>query len=128
MQIKKLPDAEFEVMRAIWQSSEPVTSPQLAVLLRTTAPAAGWKPQTILTMLSRLEKKGFLRSEKHSREREYYVLIPQEVYMQVEAASLRQRFAGGRFAGLVKALCDTGDLTESDIDDLRHWLEERSAK
>lgn len=126
MEQKKLPDAEFEIMKAIWQMQEPVTSGMVTEQLRLTVPPREWKPQTILTMLTRLEQKGFLRSEKHGRERAYYVLIPQADYLQIEASSFRQRFSGGRFTGLVKALCDTDDLTAADIEDLQRWLEERS--
>ena len=126
MEPKKLPDAEFEIMKAIWQMQEPVTSGMVTEQLRLTVPPREWKPQTILTMLTRLEQKGFLRSEKHGRERAYYVLIPQADYLQIEASSFRQRFSGGRFTGLVKALCDTDDLTAADIEDLQRWFEERS--
>ncbi|MBP0988568.1 MAG: BlaI/MecI/CopY family transcriptional regulator [Oscillospiraceae bacterium] len=128
MEQKKLPDAEFEIMKAIWQMQEPVTSALITAQLRRIPSAKDWKPQTILTMLTRLEQKGFLRSEKHGRERAYYVLIPQAEYLQIEANSLRQRFSGGRFAGLVKALCDTDDLTAADIADLQRWLNERSGQ
>lgn len=128
MKQKKLPDAEFEIMRAIWQMQEPVTSTMVTERLRMTLPAKEWKPQTILTMLTRLEQKCFLRSEKHGKEREYYVLIPQQDYLRIEASSFRQRFSGGRFTGLVKALCDTDDLTAADITELQSWLEERSKK
>lgn len=123
--VKKLPDAEFEIMKAIWQMEEPVTTALLTAQLRFTLPRKDWKPQTILTMLARLESKGYLRSEKTGRERAYYTLIPQEEYLKIEAESFRSRFSGGRFAGLVKALCDTDDLTESDIEELRAWLNER---
>ena len=126
MEQKKLPDAEFEIMKAIWQMLEPVTSAMVTERLRMTLPAKDWKPQTILTMLTRLEQKAFLRSEKHGKEREYYVLIPQQDYLQIEASSFRQRFSGGRFTGLVKALCDTDDLTAADIAELQSWLDERS--
>lgn len=122
---KKLPDAEFEIMKAIWQMNEPVTTALLTAQLRYTLPYKEWKPQTILTMLARLESKGYLRSEKTGKERAYYTLIPQEEYLKIEAESFRSRFSGGRFAGLVKALCDTDDLTEADIDELRSWLKER---
>ena len=122
MSIKKLPDAEFEIMRAVWQTKEPVTTAALMQQLTDR----DWKPQTVLTMLARLEKKAFLRSEKHGREREYFALVRQEDYMRIEAESLRSRFAGGQFTGLVKALCDTDDLTETDIAELRAWLRERS--
>lgn len=128
MEQKKLPDAEFEIMKAIWQMQEPVTSAMVTERLRMTLPAKEWKPQTILTMLTRLEQKSFLRSEKHGKEREYFVLISQQDYLQTEAASFRQRFSGGHFTGLVKALCDTDDLTAADIAELQSWLDERSKK
>ena len=68
-EIKKLPDAEFEIMRAIWRCSEPVTSPILTEKLRLALPEKDWKQQTVMTMLVRLEKKAFLRSEKNGKER-----------------------------------------------------------
>ena len=38
MDSRKLPDAEFEIMKAIWQMEEPVTTAQLTERLRTTLP------------------------------------------------------------------------------------------
>ena len=63
--MKKLPDAEFEIMKAIWHIEQPVTSPALTVVLSRDLPDRDWKQQTVMTMLGRLEKKGFLRSEKN---------------------------------------------------------------
>ena len=123
--MKKLPDAEFEVMRAVWSLKEPVTSDAVGEYLRLSLPDRELKPQTVLTMLTRLEQKSFLRSEKTGKERLYYVLVPETEYMQIEAQSLRQRFTGGRFQGLMRALCDTGDLTDEDIDALQRLLDKR---
>ena len=74
-------------------------------------------------MLVRLEKKGFLRSEKNGKERYYTPAVTEEEYMQVEANSLRQRFSGARVTGLVKSLCNGGDLSEEEISDLKKWLD-----
>ena len=123
--MKKLPDAEFEVMRAVWSLKEPVTSAAVGEYLRLSLPDRELKPQTVLTMLTRLEQKSFLRSEKTGKERLYYVLVPETEYMQIEAQSLRQRFTGGRFQGLMRALCDTGELTDEDIDALQRLLDKR---
>ena len=81
--IKKLPDAEFEIMRAIWRCSEPVTSPILTEKLRLALPEKDWKQQTVMTMLVRLEKKAFLRSEKNGKERYYSPAVSEEEYMQL---------------------------------------------
>ncbi len=121
--IKKLPDAEFEIMRAIWRCEDAVTSPVLTEKLRVSLPEKDWKQQTVMTMLVRLEKKGFLRSEKNGKERYYSPVVTEEDYMQVEAKSLRQRFGGVRVTGLVKSLCDEGELSEEEISDLKKWLD-----
>lgn len=123
--IRKLPDAEFEIMRAIWQCHKPVTSPILTEKLRITLPEKDWKQQTVMTMLVRLEKKSFLRSEKNGKERYYSPAITEEEYLQVEAQSLRQRFGGTRITSLVKSLYDGGELSKEEITDLRKWLDEQ---
>ena len=67
MELRKLPDAEFEIMRAVWNAGPAVTAPMLTAKLSEELPERDWKPQTVTTMLTRLEKKGFLRSKKQER-------------------------------------------------------------
>ena len=121
--MKKLPDAEFEIMKVIWHSEEPVTAPMLTVMLKSLLPHKDWKAQTVGTMLTRLEKKGFLRSEKNVRERCYYSLYTEQEYLAVEREQFRERFSKNSFSGLVKALYDSGEVTKSDINELRSWLD-----
>ena len=64
--IKRLPDAEFEIMKIIWNSTPPVTTAQIMEKLGNEK---DWNPQTVLTMLVRLIEKGFLTSERAGRER-----------------------------------------------------------
>ena len=122
MTVTKLPDAEFEIMRAIWHMKEPVTAPELTERLRRALPEKDWKAQTVGTMLTRLEKKGFLRSEKSAKERHYYSIVAEQVYLCVEQSAFRQRFAGGSFSGLAKALYNENSLSAEDIRELREWL------
>lgn len=121
--IKKLPDAEFEIMKAVWQSEEPVTSPMLTEKLKYSLNEKDRKPQTVMTMLVRLEKKGFLRSEKNGKERLFYSRISEKEYMEVEAESFRGKFGGSSFSGLVKALNGGEKISEKDIEELRDWLD-----
>ena len=122
MTVKKLPDSEFEIMKAVWHSDEPVTSPMLTEKLRLELPEKDWKQQTVLTMLVRLEGKGFLRSDKAGKERNYYAVVSESEYLQVEAESFRKRFSGGRIGSLVKALYDDNDLSDEDISELKDWV------
>lgn len=125
MTIKKLPDAEFEIMKTVWRSEEPVSAPLLTEKLRRILPGKDWKPQTVLTMLTRLEKKGFLRSEKNGKERSYFSLVSEAQYLAVEQESFRSRFGGHSFTGLVKALYDGDRVSDEELAELRRWLDEK---
>lgn len=123
MSIKKLPDGEFEIMKAVWQLEEPITSAALTEKLKAVLPERDWKQQTVMTMLVRLQQKGFLRSEKTGKERLYYSCISEEEYLKVEAESFRDRFNSGSFSGLVKALNGGEKISEEDIKELQKWLD-----
>lgn len=123
MLVKKLPDGEFEIMKAVWQSEEPITSTFLTEKLKVILPEKDWKQQTVMTMLVRLQQKGFLRSEKTGKERLYYSCISEEKYLKVEAESFRDRFKVGSFSGLVKALNGGEKISEEDIKELQKWLD-----
>ena len=88
-QPKKLPDAEFEIMRAIWQLPSPTTCRDIMDSLDEDRT---WKSQTVLTMLKRLEEKGFVTSQKHGKEREYTPLLSEEDYLRVETGSFLRKF------------------------------------
>ncbi len=122
MSVKKLPDAEFEIMKAIWHTDEPVTSPVLTEKLRFLLPDKEWKAQTVLTMLVRLENKGFLRSEKVSKERNYYTVISEDDYLKIEQENFKKRFSNRSFSALVKALYDGKNVSEDEIEELKDWI------
>ena len=120
--IKRLPDAEFEIMKVIWDSTPPVTTVQIMEKLES---GRDWKPQTVLTMLVRLIEKGFLSSERVGRERNYTPAIPEQDYMQIETGDFMKRYSGNSVGSLVKTLYDGQNLSEEDLRELREWLEER---
>lgn len=119
---KRLPDAEFTVMKVIWSQEPPVTSHMIMEFLDDEV---SWKPQTLLTLLARLTEKGFLSSERIGRERYYTPIISEKEYLDIETGSFLQRYAGNSLGKLVKTLYAEGDMTQQDIDELRAWLAER---
>ena len=115
---KRLPDAELEVMQAIWSLEPPVTT--AAVQQRVSKE---WKATSVLTFLSRLCDKGFLSCEKEGRQNYYTPLVSRETYLQRESTSFVRRLCGGSVKNLVASLSDAGALTERDIDELRAFLD-----
>lgn len=115
---KRLPDAELAVMQIIWTLEPPVT----AVEVQQKA-AKDWKATSVLTFLSRLVDKGFLRCEKEGRQNYYTPLIAQQDYLRQESRSFVERLCGGSVKNLVASLSDAGALSERDIDELRAFLD-----
>ena len=120
--IKRLPDAEFEIMRIVWQNDPPMSTNQIISCLGSDNT---WKPQTVLTLLVRLIEKGFLQSEKMGKERTYSPLISHEDYLRAETGSFFDKLHGNSVLSLVNTLYDGKKLSNKEIADLRNWLEER---
>ena len=124
MEIKRLPDAEFEIMKIIWKNPHPITTLRIIDQLDPKKKKK-WKPQTVLTMLIRLVDKEFLTTEKIGRERNYTPIISEQDYMQVETGNFMSRYAGNSMGSLVKTMYDGKDMSDADIEDLQRWLEEK---
>jgi len=120
--IKKLPDAEFEIMKVIWRNPSPITTMQI---MSNLEPDKTWKPQTVLTMLVRLIEKGFLKSEKAGKERNYTPIIPEQDYLQSETGNFMQQYYGNSLGSFVKTLYNGKELSQKDLQELREWLNER---
>jgi len=119
--IKRLPDAELEVMKAVWAAREPVTRAQLEQLLGSKKQ---WAPTTILAMLTRLEQKGFLEREKQGRAYRIRPLVSREEYIQVESQSALGRMFGGSAKNLIAALHQCHALSRQEVQELADYLEE----
>jgi len=123
MNIKRLPDTEFELMRIIWRSTPPVTTNEIMEQLKSDI---SWKPQTVLTMLVRLIEKGFLESVRVGRERNYTPIIAEQEYMHIETGEFLSRYRGNSVGSLVKTMYDGKNMTDEDIKELQNWLKVRA--
>lgn len=119
--IKKLPDAEFEIMKVVWANEPPVTT---SIIMEQLGKEKEWKAQTILTLMVRLVERSFLRTEKNGKERTYFPLINKEDYLKFETGDFMERFHGNSFASLVATLYDGNKIKDSDLDQLTKWLKE----
>ena len=118
--IRRLPDTELEVMQALWASDTPVLRAQLEERLAQTHPMA---TTTLLTLLSRLSEKGFVRVEKEGRKSLYAPLVTREDYLAAQSRSFIQKLCGGSLSTFASALCDSG-LSKEELEELRELLKE----
>ncbi len=125
--MKELPqisEAEFEVMKVVWQHAPINTNEITERLLKTT----NWSPKTIQTLIKRLVTKGALTYEKQSRVFVYTPVIKENEYINQESNSFLKRFYHGDLTAMVSAFIENDNLTKTDIDTLRSLLSKRSDK
>lgn len=120
--MKKLPDAEFDIMKVVWANEPPITT---NIIMQQLGHEKEWKAQTVISLMLRLVERGFIRTEKNGKERTYYPLISKEDYLKFETGDFMERFHGNSFASLVATLYDGNKIKASDIDQLEKWLKEK---
>jgi len=120
--MKKLPDAEFEVMKIVWQNDPPVTA---NIVMEQLGKKKKWKTQTVISLMLRLVERGFLRTEKAGRERLYYPVVSREEYLKFETGNFIKQYHDNSLLNLVNTLYDDDALTDGDISELLQWIKER---
>ena len=117
--IERLPDADLEVMQALSrQEKYPVSS---AALMEALA-GRRWPTATLLQLLSRLEKRGFVKREMEGRNNLYTPLVRREDYLSAESRAFLQRLHGGSLPSLVAALMDSRAISRRDLEELEEIL------
>ena len=117
--IRRLPDAEQEVMQAIWANSPPVARADIEKVLFQSHPMA---LTTLLTLLTRLSEKGFINIEKVGRRSLYTPCVSREEYLASQSKTFFEKLCGRSISTFAAALCDSG-LTREEIAELRSLLE-----
>lgn len=113
----KITDAELEIMRALWDSEEPMTLRQLKGVL---AENHGWSGDTTKTLLRRLCEKGAVEQEK--RQVYYYrPLVRQDQLGQYRTKRLIDKLYAGSAKAMVAALVEHVD--EKDAEELRAYFQ-----
>lgn len=123
--MKKLGDAELEIMLAIWAAGEPVTSSYVQEKLRGSR---DWALPAILTSLSRLVEKGFLACEKQGRSNRYRPLVSENDYKTAEGRGIIDRLYGSSFTGMVASLYNGKAIDGDDLAELRKYLDTLEGK
>ena len=117
--IRRIPDAEQEVMKAIWACQAPVARTDIEQILFQEHPMA---LTTLLTLLTRLSEKGFVTIEKIGRRSYYTPCISREDYLASQGKNFFEKLCGRNVSAFAAALCDSG-LSKEELAELRLLLE-----
>lgn len=118
---KKLGEAELEIMQVIWRSGAPVTSNQI---LRGVQEQRSWQLSTLMTALSRMADKGFVSCDRSTGTNLYTAVVAEEDYKAKEGRNFLEKLYDNSIQNLVASLYGSKVLTDSDITELRGFLDD----
>lgn len=118
--MKKLGDAELEIMKILWKTDSPCTSNQI---LEGLYGIKDWKLSSLMTALSRLAQKGFVCCDRSTRTNYYTALITEEDYKLTESQNFLARLYDSSIQKLVAGLYQGNRISEDDLKELRDYLD-----
>ena len=117
----QISDAEWEVMKVLWESS-PRTASEV---IEAVCEPMQWHPKTVKTLLSRLVKKGALRYREEGNRYLYRPAFPRELYVAEESRSFVDRVFGGDATPMLVHFVEKMELSDDDLNELRAVLDRK---
>ncbi|MDE7224680.1 MAG: BlaI/MecI/CopY family transcriptional regulator [Acetatifactor sp.] len=123
--LKKLGEAELEIMQVIWSSENPVTS---NYILQELQGRRKWQLSTLMTSLSRLSDKGFLSCDRSTGTNLYTFIIPENVYKTGVSKNFLEKLYNNSIQNMVASLYENKAIKKTDVEELRRFLVELDEK
>lgn len=123
--MRRLPDAELELMMLIWDSEGPVSRMEIEERMGGKRDVT---PSTTLTLLSRLEERGFVSKTKNGKINYYEALVQKEPYLKETGRNILQKMFGGSLSNFAAALYMGEELSEEDVAELQRFIDEKTGK
>ncbi|MBQ2727442.1 MAG: BlaI/MecI/CopY family transcriptional regulator [Clostridia bacterium] len=118
--IIKLPESELEIMQGIWVLNEEGEKFVSASLVMKRFPALQrLKLTTVLTLITRLQTKGFIKTEKIGRSNCYTPLIPSDEYRRFATGDYVKKVYLGDKMDLISTLVSDETLTAEELAEIK---------
>lgn len=117
----KISEAEWEVMRVLWNKS-PLTANKIVEKLIATK---RWKATTIRTLINRLVEKKVVGYEKKGREYHYYPRLAEADCIRAESHSFLRRVYRGALTPILSAFIENEELSPEDVEELKRILRKK---
>jgi predicted transcriptional regulator len=118
-------DAEREVLKALWEH-EPSTVRD--VHGRLSEQGHEWTRSTVITLLQRLERKGYVASDKRKFAFVFRATVTREEVMHQRIAKLADELSEGDAVPLVLAFAQRHPFTEEELVQFRQLINEMETK
>ena len=119
--LRAMSPTETEILRLVWELKE-ATVQQIRDQLPSDRSLAY---NTVQTLLSRLEQKGYLKHHLKGRAHVYTPSIKRKEVIKTTVSDFLSRLFGGDPKPLVQFLAEDGKIDEEDIKRLRELIRKR---
>ena len=117
--IKKLGEAELEIMQVIWNSEASVTS---NYILKELHGRRKWQLSTLMTSLTRLADKGFVRCDRTTGSNLYSWVISENEYKTGASKNFLEKLYNNSIQNMIASLYSSKAIKSSDVEELKDFL------
>lgn len=120
-QHQRLPDSELDIMLVLWNNEPPMSRSEIEFIINEKKALAS---TTILSLLTRLEKKHFVAVEKQGKMNLYTPLVSQEEYQHNESQNVLEKLYGNSLKKFVTSLYQGKKISSDQIRELNDFIQE----
>ena len=118
--IQQVSDFELELMKTIWGNGGTALYAEIAEELEKKGTPA--TKNTIISLLSRLIEKGFLKTNKIGRRNRYTALVSEADYRAAQTETFLDKIYEGSAKDLISTLIQKEMISPDDYENLKkHW-------
>ncbi|WOO37428.1 BlaI/MecI/CopY family transcriptional regulator [Anaerocolumna sp. AGMB13020] len=119
--VQPISDAELDIMKIVWANNESTLFSHIMDGLKIKERT--WQKNTVITLLSRLMDKGFLKAKKTGRRNEYTPLVTEKEYQTFQTKNFLDKIYEGNARGLISNLIQSDLLTDDEYNSLKSLIE-----
>lgn len=121
--MQQISESELVLMKIIWRNGG--TALYSYVMEELEKEQNEWKKNTVLTLLSRLIEKQFLKTKKIGRRNEYVAVVTEQEYQTMQTHNFLDKVYGGDVKHLVSALLQQDMLSADELKEIeRFWAKQ----
>lgn len=122
--MQQISESELVLMKIIWKNGG--TALYSYIMDELEKDNNEWKKNTVLTLLSRLVEKGFLKTAKIGRRNEYKAVVAEQEYQAAQTQNFLNRVYEGNVSGLVTTLLQQDILSEKEMKEIEaFWKKQK---
>lgn len=118
-----LTKAEEQLMQFLWEKRKAFTK-DLIEAYPDPKPAS----TTVITLLKRMQEKGFVGFKEYGKSREYYPLVEKDKYFSRQVGEMIQTFFNDSAMQFASFFTEKTDLSEKELEDLRKIIDNQLKK